>query len=239
MEILNKFPLPLLLIDQDYNVVWMNEEAKRLYPNRCEKCHKLTHNSELPCFVYTEHPCPVKEMKDKGVDKYAVVHRHVVEGRESLVLVMAQRTSDNLFLELHLPLDKVLTAFEVGKLRPELLINSGPLAFFVWQNKEGWPVKSVSKSVYELTEYTQEEFLSGVIDYAKLIHSEDLQRVSEEVRLNTESKSDYWTHQPYRIITKSGKVKWVLDHTVSIKDNSGNYLRILRKGTTLSHPCGR
>ena len=219
LELLNKLPLEILLIDQDYNVVWMNETAKRSYSTYCEKCYKLTHNLDQPCFTYIGHLCPVKEMKDRRLDRYTVVHIHVVEGKESLVLVMAQRFSEELFLEIHLPLDKVLTAFEVGRLRPELLINSGPLAFFVWENKEGWPVKSVSKSVYDLTEYTQEEFLRGVIDYAKLIHPEDLQRFSEEVRLNTESKSDYWTHQPYRIITKSGKVKWVLDHTVSIKDD--------------------
>ncbi len=222
IEVLNKFLLPVLFIDQDYNIVWMNEEAKRLYSNCYEKCYRLTHNMDQPCFMYAEHPCPIKEMKDKGVDRCDVVHKHIVEGRESLVLVMAQRLSENLFLEFHLPLDQVLTAFEVGRLRPELLIDSGPLAFFVWENKEGWPVRDASESVYELTEYTKEDFLKGVIDYAKLIHPKDMHRVSEEVRFNTENKSDYWTHKPYRIITKSGKVKWVLDHTVSIKDKEGN-----------------
>jgi diguanylate cyclase (GGDEF)-like protein/PAS domain S-box-containing protein len=67
-----------------------------------------------------------------------------------------------------------------------------------------------------------EEFLSGKINYASLIHPEDLERVSQEVATYTSANKDFWTHQPYRIITKDGKVKWVLDHTVSVKDNEGN-----------------
>jgi PAS domain S-box-containing protein len=102
------------------------------------------------------------------------------------------------------------------------LINSGPLAFFLWERKEGWPVKDASKSVYEPTGYTVEEFLSGKINYASLIYPEDLERVSQEVATYTKTNKDFWTHQPYWIITKDGKVKWVLDHTVSVKDNEGN-----------------
>jgi diguanylate cyclase (GGDEF) domain len=49
-----------------------------------------------------------------------------------------------------------------------------------------------------------------------------LERVSQEVITYTNANKDFWTHQPYRIITKDGKVKWVLDHTVSVKDNEGN-----------------
>jgi hypothetical protein len=63
----------------------------------------------------------------------------------------------DLFLELHIPLEELLSAFDTARLRPELLINSGPLAFFLWENKEGWPVKDASESVYELTGYTVED----------------------------------------------------------------------------------
>jgi hypothetical protein len=52
-----------------------------------------------------------------------------------------------------------------------------------------------------------EEFLSGKINYASLIHPEDLERVSQEVATYTNTNKDFWTHQPYRIITKDGKVE--------------------------------
>lgn len=128
----------------------------------------------------------------------------------------------DLFLEPHIPLEEFLFAFDTARLKPELLINSGPLAFFLWKNRESWPIKYASKSVYDLTGYTVEEFLSGKIDYASLIHPEDLERVSQEVATYANANRDFWTHQPYRIITKDGKVKWVLDHMVSVKDNEGN-----------------
>jgi diguanylate cyclase (GGDEF)-like protein/PAS domain S-box-containing protein len=49
-----------------------------------------------------------------------------------------------------------------------------------------------------------------------------LERVSQEVATYTNANKDFWTHQPYRIITKDGKVEWVLNHTVNVKDNDGN-----------------
>ncbi|WP_448588337.1 sensor domain-containing diguanylate cyclase [Thermocrinis sp.] len=223
MDLLNLISIPFIAVDENYNVVWMNKKAKELYPSGFEKCYQMTHDTPEPCYFQAEHPCPIKEMKERGIDHYSVVHRHLVKGKESFVLVKAEYNPDyKLFIEFQMPLDELLTALEVGKLRPEVLINSGPLTFFIWENREGWPVNEVSKSVYELTEYSQDEFLKGFVSYAQLIHPEDMPRVLEEVRINTENRSDYWTHQPYRIITKSGKIKWVLDHTVSVKDSHGN-----------------
>jgi diguanylate cyclase (GGDEF)-like protein/PAS domain S-box-containing protein len=219
---LDIIPFPALLIDKDYRVVFMNKRAKELYPQGYQTCYQLTHSFSEPCHLHKDHPCPLKEITERGLKEYSVLHRHKTEKGEEYHLVKAVYMPEyNLFLELHISLEEFLSAFDTARLRPELLINSGHLAFFLWENKEGWPVRDASKSVYELTGYTVEEFLSSEIDYTSLIPPEDLERVSQEVATYTNANKDFWTHQPYRIITKDGKVKWVLDHTVSVKDNEG------------------
>ncbi|MCI4453454.1 MAG: diguanylate cyclase, partial [Thermodesulfobacterium sp.] len=220
---LDIIPFPALLIDKNYQVVSMNKHAKELYTNSGQTCYQLTHFFSEPCYLHKDHPCPLKEIKERGLKEHSVLHKHKTENGEEYYLVKAVYMPEwDLFLELHIPLEELLSAFDTARLRPELLINSGPLAFFLWENREGWPVRDVSRSVYDLTGYTVEEFLSGDINYASLIHPEDLERVSQEVATYTNANKDFWTHQPYRIITKDGKIKWVLDHTVSIKDNEGN-----------------
>ncbi len=223
MQALDIIPFPALLIDKDYQVVLMNKRAEELYTNGGQTCYQLSHSFSEPCHLHKDHPCPLKEIRERSLKEYSVLHRHKTKDGEEYILVKTIfMPQHDLFLELHISLEELLSAFDTARLRPELLINSGPLAFFLWENKEGWPVMDTSKSVYDLTGYTVEEFLSGKISYASLIHPEDLERVSQEVATYTNTNKDFWTHQPYRIVTKDGKVKWVLDHTVSVKDNEDN-----------------
>ncbi|MFN3264700.1 MAG: diguanylate cyclase, partial [Aquificaceae bacterium] len=105
--------------------------------------------------------------------------------------------------------------------RPEFLLSAGPVVFFQWKKAEGWPVEFVSPSVFELLGYTPEDFVSGRIKYAELIHPEDLERVSQEVMYHTEKKSSFWTHKEYRLRRVDGRYIWVLDHTVPLLDNAG------------------
>lgn len=222
---LDVIPFPALLIDRDYQVVFMNKHAKELYTNGGQTCYQISHSFSEPCHFHKDHPCPLKEIVERRLKEHSVIHRHKTEKGEEYHLVKTVYMPEyDLFLELHIPLEELLSAFDTARLRPELLIDSGPLAFFLRERKEGWPVRDASKSVYDLTGYAVEEFLSGKIDYASLIHLEDLERVSQEVATYTNNNKDFWTHQPYRIITKDGKVKWVLDHTVSVKDDEGNIL---------------
>jgi PAS domain S-box-containing protein len=95
-----------------------------------------------------------------------------------------------------------------------LIINRSPVVAFLWKNKEGWPVQFVSENVAKLVGYSAREFMEGVISYDKIIHSDDLDRVIEEVNSNSGKKeTNTFTHQPYRIITKNGESKWVQDTT--------------------------
>jgi len=183
---LDIIPFPALLIDKDYQVVFMNKRAEELYTQSGQTCYQVSHSFSEPCHLYKDHPCPLKEITERGLKEYSVLHKHKTKKGEEYCLVKTVYMPEyDLFLELHIPLEELLSAFDTARLRPELLIDSGPLAFFLWEKKEGWPVRDASKSVYDLTGYTVEEFLNGEIDYASLIHPEDLERVSQEVATYT------------------------------------------------------
>jgi len=102
------------------------------------------------------------------------------------------------------------------------IINRSPVVAFLWKNVEGWPVEFVSDNVVTVFGYTEEEFTSGQITYAKTIHPDDLERVTEEVSTFSKDKGKAsFVHEPYRILAKDGKVKWLDDRTFIRRDNEG------------------
>jgi PAS domain S-box-containing protein len=63
--------------------------------------------------------------------------------------------------------------------------------------------------------------MSKEILYADLIHPNDLRQVMSEVSENVNSSSNSFKHEPYRLLTKSGKIIWVLDETTTRKEEDG------------------
>ncbi len=100
------------------------------------------------------------------------------------------------------------------------LFDLGDEVLFKWNNDEHWSVASVSKSVQHLLGYSKEEFESQKVIYAECIHKDDLQKVIAEVTQAVEKNEYYFAHEPYRIITKDTKVKWILDNTVIVRDEN-------------------
>jgi len=103
------------------------------------------------------------------------------------------------------------------------IINRSPVVAFTWQNKPGWPVEYVSESVVNLFGYTSQEFIRGEIEYTRCIFHEDLERVGDEVAINSQQADlREFKHEPYRIIAKSGEIKWISDWSFIVRDSAGN-----------------
>ena len=103
----------------------------------------------------------------------------------------------------------------------------GPAVVFKWRNDEGWPVEYVSDNVSETLGYTPEELESGTVPYETLIHEDDADRVAEEVAKQTDETTERFSHDPYRMVTASGEVRWVKDNT-----------KIIRTDGDISHYLG-
>jgi len=91
-------------------------------------------------------------------------------------------------------------------------------SFFVWKNDENWPVEQIDGNYNQVFGYSKEEFKSGKISYAELVHPDDLERVGLEVSTAGEKGILQFRHKPYRIISKDGVEKWVDDQTVIIRN---------------------
>ncbi|MCP4727368.1 MAG: PAS domain-containing protein, partial [bacterium] len=97
-----------------------------------------------------------------------------------------------------------------------------PVIMFLWKNDEGWPVEFVSENVKEIFGYTAREFTSGSIAYEKVVHPEDLERVANEVdRHGKDNRIQNFINVPYRVITKSGEVRWIDNRTHIRRDKEG------------------
>jgi len=101
----------------------------------------------------------------------------------------------------------------------EYIINHSPAVIFSWRRAPGWPVDFVSENV-RLFGYEPEEFLSGALTYAQIIHPGDLSRLMDEIRVFVSQGRTEWT-QEYRILNKSGEVRWVSDRTFAPRDPAG------------------
>ena len=102
------------------------------------------------------------------------------------------------------------------------IINRSPAVTFLWKNSERWPVEFASDNVADLFGYTAEEFTSGHVHYADTVHPDDLQRVAKEVTtFSNENDRTVFVHEPYRIISKQGNVRWLDDRTYIRRDVKG------------------
>jgi PAS domain S-box-containing protein len=102
------------------------------------------------------------------------------------------------------------------------IIKRSPAVAFLWKNIEGWPVEFVSENVMELLGYSTDDFVSDRVLYAKVVHPDDLERVAGEVaNFSIGKERKRFTHEPYRIVTKDGKIKWLADRTYIRRDEKG------------------
>ena len=93
----------------------------------------------------------------------------------------------------------------------------GPAVVFKWANEDGWPVEYVSENVADAFGYTATELESGAVPYDALIHDDDLERVTAEVGRQGDSETGRINHDPYRMVTADGDVRWVTDNTKVIR----------------------
>jgi len=103
------------------------------------------------------------------------------------------------------------------------IINRSPVVVFLRENETNWPVEFVSENVEDVFGYTVEEFITGRIRYADIVHPDDLERVIREVTtFSQERDKKEFVHEPYRIITQNREIKWIDDRTHIRRNRKGD-----------------
>ena len=90
-RILDAMADPVIVVQPDYRVEFVNRRARELFPRAAASgllCHQFSHHSDVPCDG-AEHPCPMRAARDSGAT-VKVVHEHFDEqGRPRFVEITA------------------------------------------------------------------------------------------------------------------------------------------------------
>ncbi len=101
----------------------------------------------------------------------------------------------------------------------ELLTDFGRIVVFRWLNDEKLTVKFVSNSVNSYG-YNANDFISGDIEYLKLVHKDDIDKLKDVITEAIKSDANSFTNI-HRILDSTGNIKWVYNRTILIKDDHG------------------
>jgi PAS domain S-box-containing protein len=101
--------------------------------------------------------------------------------------------------------------------------NKNSSVSFLWKNEKNWPVEHVSNNVETIFGYSYDDFISKKITYGEVIHPDDILNVRLEIENAMVRKSfQSFTHKPYRIITKTNQIKWVIEKNQLRYDSNKN-----------------
>ncbi len=98
------------------------------------------------------------------------------------------------------------------------IYKNSSIVAFLWGGGDEWPVDFVTENVIQFG-YTPEDFTSGRLNYADIVHPDDLDRLRSEV-LEFTKVGTTLTHE-YRILTKSGEARWVTEQSYIGRDERG------------------
>ncbi|CAI50881.1 receiver/sensor box histidine kinase (plasmid) [Natronomonas pharaonis DSM 2160] len=94
------------------------------------------------------------------------------------------------------------------------IFTQGPTVVFRWENDGSSTISYVSKNVEDVFGYSVADLESQ--PFRPLVHYEDVERVVSKTKTAMANGDDQVKHDPYRIITAEGEVRWVLDHTTLV-----------------------
>lgn len=114
--------------------------------------------------------------------------------------------------------DEALEALRLA----EIIIDRSPAVLFRRLAGDDPRLVYVSANI-RMTGWSAEDFLAERIRFRDIVHPEDAARITEEIRrFAAEDREEYTQH--YRIVTRSGEVRWVEDQTSVVRDKAGRTL---------------
>ena len=106
----------------------------------------------------------------------------------------------------------------------ERVVNASPVIVFLMKSDPLWSVTFVSTNVTQFG-YTPEEFESGDLSFAKVIHPDDLKALEAEAEARIRA-GDPYLELECRIVTKKGEIRWVDSRILIRRDSEGTILDI-------------
>ena len=102
----------------------------------------------------------------------------------------------------------------------EQIVNASPVVVFLLRSDPLWSVAFVSKNITQFG-YTPDEFMSGRLTFADVIHPEDMLRLEEGVSEYV-ARGERFFDVESRILSKSGELRWIDSRVFVRRDAEGN-----------------
>ncbi len=167
--------------------------------------------NKVPAFT-NEYRVLTKSGEIRWVNQRIFIQRNArgeVTHFQGVVLDITGKKKSEERLEKALKVQKMLTT----------VINNSPAVVFLWRNEKYWPAVFVSDNIIQFG-YTTNDFLSQKIQYGKIIHPNDLERVEKELERSIQ-KGEVSFNSEYRLFTKAGDVRWVNERTFIQREEGG------------------
>jgi len=101
----------------------------------------------------------------------------------------------------------------------QLIVNRSPVILFRRKAGEDRQLEYISDNLRNFG-YTPKELFNGEISFKDIVYEKDMDQLREEVQRFADADVEEYTQQ-YRIITKSGEIRWVDDQTSVVRDDTG------------------
>ncbi|MBP1910162.1 PAS domain S-box protein [Methanolobus bombayensis] len=92
-----------------------------------------------------------------------------------------------------------------------------PFVSFLWRGDDVWSVEYVSENISQFG-YSPDEFVSGNLAYADIVHPDHLDSVKDSVE---KCMGNHFSKE-YMIRTADGEKRWVLERSYAVRDNGND-----------------
>jgi PAS domain S-box-containing protein len=107
----------------------------------------------------------------------------------------------------------------------DMILSSFPAMIYRCKNDRSWSFEFVSEGCLEVTEYEAYEIAkSPGFSYMQIIHEDDKTQVWEYIQQQILKEQKF--QLVYRIMTRTGKIKWVLEQGQGIYSSTGDLLSL-------------
>ncbi len=221
----------IISVDEDQKVMLFNRAAEQMFGCSAQEAIGRTLAGFLPDRFRDAHRHHIQTFGQSGVtsrkmDKLgtvtglrsngeefpieAAISHIALDGKKYYTVILRDITERKRAEESHRESQRQLTT----------LIGNLPGFVYRCRNDGGWIFEYLSEGVSDLTGYTVEEYLvQRIISYGDNIHPGDSEHVRHDIQAALEQ------HRPfeltYRIVTKSGEVKWVWERGEGIYAQDG------------------
>jgi len=176
-------------------------------------------------FVYTEDLPNLTERLQKVIKGESFIDEYRLYRRSGEIFRVKASILPNIRNNVIMGSQGILTDITEQKAAEEKItemqhiINQSPIILFLCKSTEDLQVEFVSENIRQFG-YTPDEFYSQELCFADIVHPDDLQRIREEaIQYGKEGYNEF--DQEYRIITKTGEICWIEDHTIVRRNENG------------------